>query len=477
MESLIVISDETVTGSPDSVYAQFGMGEGSGWLFAAEYDARAVGSAVTLRLPVGGASATVDILGRIAGLAPGRQIVIAHDQPWRGRLRLRLQRADYQSTRVTVIAEVDERGVDWLARRRGWPSATAPNDGEYRIGLLTSKCGPGAVFAMACENMAAMAVDELNADGGLFRRTVRLLVGDDATEPAVGASEAGRLIRSGCRAVLAGVTSESFAAVERAVGGSGLPLIFPILNEGGSGGRNVFRWGERPADQLKLAARPLMRSTGGKRWFMVGQDYSWSHGAHRQARRLLPEAGGIIVGESLVPVGTTEFGPIMEAIQNSGADLVLSTLVGADEVAFERQSVAMGLRDQCQTLALVYDEVTDERMGDVPRSGIWTTSGYFQQLPTQQNKSFLTRYRQAFGPWAPPVSSLSESVYSAVHMYAAAARDAAGDDPADVITRLYARRVALPRGSVTLAGPQGTTQELHLAEAHAGGFRLLETSS
>jgi len=210
----------------------------------------AVGSVVSLQLPLGGPQGPVDMLGRVTALVPPRQIVIALDQPWRGQLRVGLERIGPESTRVRVRAEVDERGVEWLLRRRGWPARQpADDDGDYRIGLLTSKSGPGA-------------------------------------------------------------------------------------------------------------------------------------------------------------------------------DLVLSTLVGADEVAFERQCLAMGLRARCRTLSLVLDESTRERIGDAAAAGLWTAFGYFQQLPTAENRAFLARYRDAFGPCAPPVSTLSESTYSAVHLYGAAARRA-----------------------------------------------------
>jgi branched-chain amino acid transport system substrate-binding protein len=120
-----------------------------------------------------------------------------------------------------------------------------------------------------------------------------VLVSDDATDPATGAAEARWLVRAGCRVVLAGVTSATFGAVQRAIGDCGVPLVRTVLNEGGGGPGHVFRWGERPADQLAVAAAPLMRSSGARQWFLVGDDYSWSHGAHRAARQVLPEACGV----------------------------------------------------------------------------------------------------------------------------------------------------------------------------------------
>lgn len=474
MGSVVLVADETVAAPREVVYGLFGARKGAGWVFAADCDTLAVGSVVTLQLPVGGGQAAVDVLGRVTSLAPPRRIVLALDQPWRGQLRVCLERDGAGSTRVSVRAEIDEAGVEWLLRRRGWPAQQPADDGDYRIGLLTSKSGPGAVFAVACENLAAMAVDELNADGGLHGRRVRLLVADDATDPDTGAAEARWLVRAGCQVVLASVTSATFSAVQRAIATSRVPLVHTVLNEGGGGPGHVFRWGERPADQLAVAAAPLMRATGARRWFLVGDDYSWSHGAHRAARQVLPAAHGTIVGERFVPLGTKDFEPVIDAITGSGADLVLSTLVGADEVAFERQCLAMGLRGRCRTLSLVLDESTRERIGDRAAAGVWTAFGYFQQLPSATNKAFLTRYRDSFGPWAPPVSTLSESTYSAVHLYGAAARQARQDDPGQVVTELHRLRAVLPRGPVELAGPHEARQRLQLAEASGGGYRLLE---
>ena len=99
-------------------------------------------------------------------------------------------------------------------------------------------------------------------------------------------------------------------------------------------------------------------------------------------------------------------------------------------------------------------------------------SGYFEQLPDEANAAFLGRYRRAFGPLAPPVSSISESAYEAVHLYAAAARKAGEDEPRTVARELRRSRSDFPRGRVTVTGPETVDQRLFLAEATSGGFAL-----
>ena len=226
-----------------------------------------------------------------------------------------------------------------------------------------------------------MAVEEINADGGIRGRPVRLIVGDDGTDPARGAVEAKRLVRSGCRVVLASTTSATFARVSEALRADGVLLVQALMNEGGQGGELRIRLGERPYQQLRAAAGPVM--AGGGRTAVVPRGQRLRAGrapVHASARRVVDERRGSVVGEAFAPLGTRDFTPVVEAVLASGADVVLSSFVGADLVAFERQCHAMGLRERALTLALTLDEPTRERIGDVAAAGMHGIAGYFEQL-------------------------------------------------------------------------------------------------
>jgi branched-chain amino acid transport system substrate-binding protein len=106
---------------------------------------------------------------------------------------------------------------------------------------------------------------------------------------------------------------------------------------------------------------------------------------------------------------------------------------------------------------------------------MWGVAGYFEQLPDRANAEFLRRYRRAFGAFAPPVSSISESTYEALHLYAAAARRAGEDEPRTVARELRRSRSDFPRGTVTVEGPETVSQQLFLAEATPGGFAVSPT--
>ena len=476
MAVLALTVEQRIDAPPGAVFDLFGAGSGAGWVFDAVCDRVAAGAAVTLHAPLGGPSdQPIEMLGRIIRVRPPHpasgRVEIKLDVPWRGRLRM-LFDADGAGTRVRIVADLDDEGLRWLMRRRGHHVQDQPVGGDHPVGLLTSKSGPGSVFATATENLATMAVDEINAEGGIRGRPVRLVVGDDGTDPALGAVEARRLVRSGCRVIMATTTSATFARVSDALRSAGVLLVHTPMNEGGLGGDLRVQLGERPDQQLRAAAGPMMREARGRRWFLAGNDYVWPRAVHTAARRVVAERRGQVVGEAFAPLGTRDFTPVIEAVLASGADLVLSSFVGADLVGFERQCHAMGVRDRARSLALALDEPTRERIGDAAGTGMWGVSGYFEQLPEEANAAFLRRYRQTFGGFAPPVSSISESAYEALHLYAAAARRAGEDEPRTVARELRRSRSAFPRGTVMVDGPETVWQQLFLAEATPGGFAV-----
>ncbi|ODU02398.1 MAG: branched-chain amino acid ABC transporter [Pseudonocardia sp. SCN 72-86] len=477
MDSTATLSAESVVDLPVAdTFGLFGSGRAEAWLFDARCERVAAGNVVSMRLPIDGDDRRsgrhgVELLGRISAVRPNSRIVVEHDQPWRGRIRLAFDADGAHRTRVRVRADVTASGIDWLIRRGGVALPDpAPTD-ALRIGLLTTKSGPGAVYASATQYLAELAVAEVEALGGVGGRRLELLVADDATDPALAAAEGARLVRAGCRAIFACTTSSSFDALRHAVRGDDVLLVHSVINEGGAvHSASVVRFGERPGAQVAALARPLMRAAGGRRWFLVGQRYSWSFGAHHAARRVLGGAGGSVVGEECVPLGTTDFAGVVDRVAASGADIVMSSLVGADEVAFQRQCAAAGLRSSTKALSLVMDESTWEHVGATAAEGVVTALGYFQDDPAAGNADLLRRYRDRFGPWAPPISSLSETVYEAVLRYARAVRH----DP-DADAAQQGRALVRPDGSGSAIGERDLLgRHLYLAEAGPDGLRVVD---
>ena len=470
MGVLTLAAQEEVAAPPHVVFGLFGAGAGAGWVFDALCDRVATGAAVTLRAPLDLPGESVEILGRIGRVTPPSLIEIVHDQPWRGRVTLRFVRRG-AGTRVMLQSELDPQGLEWLMRRRGH-AVRLTGSANPRLGLLTSKSGPGNLFAAASDNMAELALEEINASGGVQGRPVELLVGDDRTDPAVGAAEARRLAAAGCRTILVATTSATFFEVSRQLADAQVLLVQTLMNEGGVAGRLRIQLGERNADQIRSAAVPMMRAAGGRRWFLAGNDYCWPRSTHSAAREIVPRLGGRVVGERFAPLGTVDFAAVVEAIERSGADIALSTFVGADAAAFQRQAHDSGLHERCLTLAPAMDESTVARIGPDATAGLYAVSGYVESLESEGNAGLVARYRSRFGRWAPPLSTLSESVYEAVHIWWAAARSAGTVDPAVVAEGMHSSRFELPRGTVTVDEDGRVGQRLYLAEAVGTDLRV-----
>lgn len=435
MPGLSVTAQIVTTDPPGSAFERFETGQ----LLELECEQLTVGAAVAISLPVGdGARADVagmpiTLLGYVAGVKRGRSVVIVHHQPWRGRLTIRFF-PDGTGTRIVLESSLDQDGISWLANKRGFAPPEPPRSDRHRIGLLVSKSGSAAVFAQATETLAALAVEEINADGGVGGVLVDLVIGDDASDSAAGAATALRLVKSGCRAIFACVTSSTFNAAASALQNTGVLLVHTVLNEGGRSRPGILRLGERPLDQTRAGIPAMMSETGSRTWFLVGQQYSWSFGAHWAARRVIAESTGSVAGEVYVPLGTTDFSRTIESIVDSGAELILSTLVGHDEVFFERQCAQHGLRATTRTFALVLDEATQQLIGNSDADGVWAAFGYFQSAAGDHDLE--KRYSASSNELLPPLSSLSETTYEAIVAYARAVERTSADDPETVLRQL-----------------------------------------
>lgn len=149
--------------------------------------------------------------------------------------------------------------------------------------------------------------------------------------------------------------------------------------------------------QASAAIPAVMRATDGSRFFLVGNDYVWPRAVNWAAWQVIERAWGSIADEAYAPLGTSTFQPVIEKISEQDADVVISTFIGADEVAFEQQIYAAGLRAKVQTLAFALDESTHEYSGPRASADLWTAISYLESLPSTENADFLAARQAAPG--------------------------------------------------------------------------------
>ncbi len=459
---------------PAILFEKFGTGDESlGWLFGADIADLKRGAPVRMMVPLGGLGATEGV-ARVHRVVPYRRIDIVHESPWSGRVSCRFKRSGAGS-RIRLVVEVDSGDIGWLSERLGLNVPGPLSANEIRIGLLVSLSGPAGIFGRATVNCAEMAVAEVNADGGVTGRRVRIVTADDGTDIDTAAVAMRRLLRvHRVQAVVGMHSSATYRAVREMPVQDGVPYLYAPTSEEMGTHPLLLRLGETPIDQLHRALPRLAAETGGYRWYLVGNDYSWPRAIGATAQGIIHNMRGAVLGESYLPLGSRNFDALIEDISTVGAELVVSSFVGQDQVRFEREFAAAGLRSTTRTFAPLLDETTLEHIGPAA-DGMWNVLGYFKDLRTVENRQFLDRYLSAFGDCAPPVSGLSESVYNAVRLWCDAAREARTTQGLSVMRKLRGRRFDSPRGRLAVSGRGHVSQPLYLAVATSERLSVLDS--
>ncbi|WP_128381903.1 substrate-binding protein [Streptomyces cavernae] len=477
MHEIVLVNETHLGVPPHEAFGMFGRTGGPGWLFSARFERAEPGAAAGIDIPLPfaapGGETTVRGTARIVEMRPYRRIVLQHETPWTGRITITFAR-EPGGTRVRTVTELDQGALGWMTGSlgRAVPDGESPAD-ETCVALLTSMSGSAGLFGRAAANCAALAAEEINAEGGIGGRPVRVEVIDDRTHAATGLARLRELDqRRGLAAVVGVHSSATFNAVSRYARASGLLYLYTAANEGSRvQDGTLFRLGESVADQLAQAVPSLMRESGGRSWYLIGNDYSWPRAVCTRGRRIAERHGGHVVGERFVRLGESSFDDVLEDIEASGADLVLSSLVGWSSIDFERRFHAAGLRRRIRTLAPLLEESTREHLG-AAGSGVWSCLPYFSALDTAENADFLRRYRAAFGPWAPSPSALTESAYEGLQLFARAARKAGSPQGGEVSRALHGLTLDGPRGRVSVGADGRLRQSMYLAEATATGFAI-----
>lgn len=309
------------------------------------------------------------------------------------------------------------------------------------IGVLHSFTGAMAVDGAPLVDAARLAVDEINAAGGVAGSRLEIKTADGKSDPAVFAAEAERLITREHVAALFGCwTSACRKAVKEVVERHDHLLFYPLQYEGLEQSPNIVYLGEAPNQQIIPATSWALQNLG-KRLYLVGSDYVFPRIANAIIRRQVQLLGGAVAGEDYRPLADGDFTAIAQNIAKTRPHAILNTVNGDSNLAFFTALRAAGVTPE-RTPVISFSIAEGRSAGQLP--GDYAAWSYFQTLPTPANQAFVAAFRQRYGQQR-HISSPMEASYLSVKLWAAAAE--AGDfTPAMV-------RNALP--GISLIGPGG----------------------
>ena len=336
---------------------------------------------------------------------------------------------------------------------------TASASDPIRVGIISPLTGAWTVYGKAHISGFELAVDEINAAGGVLGRQVELVIGDSKTEPRIVVEQANRLIRRERVDFLAG----TFSSAERNAAGPVVKagnkvLLYPTFYEGqekeyypGVCNENIFMFGPEPTQQVWPHMEYMMNKYG-KKFFMIGSDYAWPQVTNLVTKRKLAELGGEVVAEVYIPFGTPQYESVLRDIRNSGADIVFHSLTGSDTVNFRQQYAAAGMKDDFTLWTVDDEEVVTTGLGPDVSGGDYVSFDYFMSIEHPNNAPFLERFKNKFGQDA-LMNTVGVAMYNAAHM-AALALEKAGEVSTDAL-RANLKEITFdgaPQGPVRMRG-------------------------
>src|SRR3990170_2599042 len=271
-----------------------------------------------------------------------------------------------------------------------------------KVGILHSLSATMAISETVLKDTVLMAIDEINAKGGVMGAKIEPVVVDPASNWPLFAEKARQLISQDKVAATFGcwtsVSRKSVLPVFEELNGL---LFYPVQYEGEEISKNVFYTGAAPNQQAIPAVEYLMSAKGGgaKRWFLLGTDYVYPRTTNKILRAFLKSKGVAEkdIEEVYTPFGHSDYQTIVANIKKFAGEgkrtAIVSTINGDANVPFYRELGNQGIK--AEDIPSVAFSVGEEELAGIdtkPLLGHLAAWNYFQSIDTPINKEYIAKW-------------------------------------------------------------------------------------
>jgi urea transport system substrate-binding protein len=318
------------------------------------------------------------------------------------------------------------------------------------VGVLHSMSGTMAQSETVVIEATLFALDEVNQAGGVLGRPVQPVVADGRSDGPTFAREAERLLTQEKVCTVFGCwTSASRKTVKPVFEEHDHLLIYPVQFEGLETSPCICYLGAAPNQQILPAVQWAMASLHKKRFFLVGSDYVFPRAAHAIIKDHLRRAGGEVVGEEYVPLGSQKVEAAVAAIGRAKPDMILNTINGDANTAFFRALRAAGVTAaDTPTLSFSVGEQELRSLTPADLEGDYAAWTYFQSVDTPENDAFVRRFHQKYPQRS--ITDPMETAYLGVKLWAAAVNEAQSLEPKKIRHALLNQHLKGPCGEVRI---------------------------
>ncbi len=297
-------------------------------------------------------------------------------------------------------------------------------DEPVKIGLDNPLTGTYAAVGKNELIGCQLAVDQLNAKGGILGRKIELLVEDSTSGDAGTAVQKARKLieRDNVDFLVGNVNSALAQAMAQVSNEKGVLHIVPGGHTDGITGTNC-KWNVfRVCNTTRMEANgvsSLLFKTYGKKWHFITPDYAFGHTLYQGCEADLKQLGGTVTGNELTPLGTTDFSAYLIKARAANPDVLVVLVQGNDMVNCLKQIAQFGIEKQIHVAGTQQELEAVEAMPPEARVGVWMFEWYWKQAAGRPGlDQFIAEIRKRSGGKVPTARTWFG--YVSIHAYALA---------------------------------------------------------
>ncbi len=277
----------------------------------------------------------------------------------------------------------------------------AVTDSDVTIGILHSVTGTMAISETGSVQAEKLAIEQINAMGGVLGRQIKFVQEDGASDWPTFAEKARKLLVDDKVASVMGCwTSASRKAVLPVFEQYNGMLYYPTFYEGLEQSPNVIYTGQEATQQIIAGLDWVTQTKGAKTFYLLGSDYIWPRTSNKIARKHIEKLGLKVVGEEYYPLGHTQFNSVINKIKLKKPDVIYAIVVGGSNVAFYKQLKAAGIDMTKEKPLLLTISVTEDEIRGIGGEnivGAYACMKYFQSLQNPNNDDFVKAFKEMWG--------------------------------------------------------------------------------
>lgn len=276
----------------------------------------------------------------------------------------------------------------------------AVTDDTVKVGILHSVTGTMAISETGSVQAEKLAIEQINAAGGVLGRKIEFIQEDGASDWPTFAEKSRKLLVNDKVACVFGCwTSASRKAVLPVFEQYNGMLYYPTFYEGLEQSKNVIYTGQEATQQIIAGLDWVAKEKGAKSFYLLGSDYIWPRTSNKIARKHIENFLKLKVsGEEYFPLGHTQFNSVINKIKLRKPDVIYAIIVGGSNVAFYKQLKAAGIdltKQTLMTISVTEDEILG--IGGENIEGAYACMKYFQSLDNPNNKTFVKAFKDMWG--------------------------------------------------------------------------------